>query len=688
MVALLTMVFLEEQPLRSSFGKVFMGAAGSGGPSDDQFNRVSFLSHFDGANNGVNNAFDDGSTSNHTITANGNVTQGSFGPFARPDGEWAVSFDGTGDYFEVSNPTSTAFGTGDFTLECWVYMAVDNTNKAIVETRASDLSANGFVFAIDSGGGRKLMVYSNAKLFTTSNAISLNTWTHIAISRSGTTLKCFINGTQGASVTNSQDYTNALVRVGRGIYASSDFNGLISNLRLVNSAVYTSNFTPPTAALTAITNTKLLACQSNRFVDNSASALTITPSGNAAVSAFGPFLTDAVYDPAVNGASAYFDGSGDALRVSDTASLRIGTGQYTIECWFWFDVLTSDNSGIFAKRDSSSDYWRILATSSGVNFRINSDIVSDSTVVNKKCWNHIAITRDSNNDNRIYVNGSLINTISSSVNISNTGTVRLGEFQADAGPMTGYICDARIVIGTAVYTGSSLTLPTAPLTAITNTKLLLNMADGQAIDSAAQNNLMLYGTAKTSTVQKKFGTASLLLDGNSDYAEIPSAAGDFGSGDWTIECSIRLVGNVSSRDVFIAKWEKSGNKRGYRLAVINSSGNKIELKTSSNGSGGTAIGTTVFATNLNSYTWYNIALVNSSGTVKLYVNGTADSTTHSLASGAPYQNPGIVFLLGASVPSDPELFFNGYIDEVRLSKFARYTSNYTSPTEPFADKGQ
>ena len=83
------MVSLEVQPLRSSFGKVFMGAAGSGGPSDDEFNRVSFLSHFDGANNGVNNAFDDGSANNHTITAAGNVTQGSFGPFGT---NWGIDF--------------------------------------------------------------------------------------------------------------------------------------------------------------------------------------------------------------------------------------------------------------------------------------------------------------------------------------------------------------------------------------------------------------------------------------------------------------------------------------------------------------------------------------------------------------------------------------------------------------------
>ena len=676
----------------SGFGYNVLGfganaSSAAGGPVDDEFNRVSFLSHFDGANNGVNNAFDDGSASNHTITANGNVTQGSFNPYGT---NWAVDFSKDDNpRLSCASSADFTFGTGDFTVEFFVFFYSLTTYQTPMSAGYSNDSGGMFIQTGNGDGKFQFRSGGSALVSETTSDDEANKWYHIAFSRQSGTLRVYRNGVQTGTASNS---TN-LNRVGNILIGSDqDFNidGLLSNFRLVKgTSLYNSNFTPPASALTAVTNTTLLTLQSNRFVDNSASGHTVTPNtGKETIGSFGPFLTDAVYDPAVNGASAYFDGSGDALRVSDTASLRIGTGQYTIECWFWFDVLTSDNSGIFAKRDSSSDYWRILATSSGVNFRINSDVVSDSTVVNKKCWNHIAITRDSNNDNRIYVNGSLINTISSSVNISNTGTVRLGEFQADAGPMTGYICDARIVIGTAVYTGSSLTLPTAPLTAITNTKLLLNMADGQAIDSAAQNNLMLYGTAKTSTVQKKFGTASLLLDGNSDYAEIPSAAGDFGSGDWTIECSIRLVGNVSSRDVFIAKWEKSGNKRGYRLAVINSSGNKIELKTSSNGSGGTAIGTTVFATNLNSYTWYNIALVNSSGTVKLYVNGTADSTTHSLASGAPYQNPGIVFLLGASVPSDPELFFNGYIDEVRLSKFARYTSNYTSPTEPFADKGQ
>ena len=110
----------------SGFGYNVLGfgasASTSTGASDDEFNRVSFLDHFDGANDGVNNAFDDGSTSNHTITAAGNVTQGSFGPFARPDGEWAVDFDSDGDYLTTPYSSDFNFGTGSFTVEAFVFL--------------------------------------------------------------------------------------------------------------------------------------------------------------------------------------------------------------------------------------------------------------------------------------------------------------------------------------------------------------------------------------------------------------------------------------------------------------------------------------------------------------------------------------------------------------------------------------
>ena len=662
--------------------KIMMGSGATVDlPSDDQFNRTSFLSHFDGSNNGVNNQFTDGSTSNHTVTAAGNVTQGSFGPFARPDGEWAVDLVPNTGFLRAVGAGDIS---GDFTVETWVFMNKDNGNYIHLTYNVGGLvnvfnvyngSVQNFLFGTSSTGGQTTLEFND----TTWDA---GVWTHLAMVRSSGTLKIYVNGVADATTTTavSGNLTD-LEYIGTGRSFTSDsriFDGKVSNVRFSSTARYTSNFTPPTAPFTTDSDTNLLTCQSNRFVDNSSNGHTITPAGSAAVTAFGPFLTSAVFDPAVNGGSGYFDGSGDALRVSDTASLRIGTGQYTIECWFWFDVLTSNNSGIFAKRDSSSDYWRILATSSGVNFRINSDVVSDSTVVNKKCWNHIAITRDSNNDNRIYVNGSLINTISSSVNISNTGTVRLGEFEADTGPMTGYICDARIVIGTAVYTGSSLTPPTAPLTAITNTKLLLNMADGQAIDSTAQNNLNLFGTAKTSTAQYKFGTASLLLDGNSDYATFPeTGANDIDGGvNWTVEFFWRFNDKTSPTYQEILT---KGN--GFQIYT---NGGSLSLALSSNNSG-YDIANATGGTTLDNDVWYHLALVKNGTSYKLYLNGTSDL---SATSSSNLNTGGFPWFLGTLRTAETTYPSNGYMDEVRISKFARYTSNFTAPTEPFADKGQ
>ena len=152
----------------------------------------------------------------------------------------------------------------------------------------------------------------------------------------------------------------------------------------------------------------------------------------------------------------------------------------------------------------------------------------------------------------MFINGVQAgSTYSDSNNYGTSKPCVVGSYYSSGSVVTGstansIISDVRIVKGTAVYT-SNFTPPTAPLTAVTNTKLLLNMADGQAIDSAAQNNLTLVGTAKTSTAQSKFGGASLLLDGNSDYATFPENGGNDidGAGDWTVEFFVRFNDRTS-----------------------------------------------------------------------------------------------------------------------------------------------
>ena len=681
----LTMVSLEVQPLRSSFGKVFMGAAGTdAAPSDDEFNRVSFLSHFDGANNGVNNAFDDGSASNHTITANGYVTQGSFGPFARPDGEWGVLFDGTGDYLDAND--GVTFGTGAFTIEFFVYLN-DDTQQFFFDARPN--SANTTYPVIYMLSNRTLVYYANSGTkitSSTSETLSESTWHHIAVCRSGTSTKMFLDGTQvGSTYSDSTNYADSgRMRIGANKNAGSRVKGYISNVRVVNSALYTSNFTPPTAALTAITDTKLLTCQSNRFVDNSADGLTIAPAGDPAVTAFGPFLTSAVYDAAVNGASAYFDGSGDRLHTPEDASTRVAASNFTFEAWVYPTTTTTSQKMIFTQGAPGvyspfnvyvqGTTVRIYISINGTSWNIASNSTS-SNPIQVEAWNHIALVRNGTTIG-LYINGVADNTYAVSTTAFFTPTRETSVGGRDGEEyFPGYITDARLVIGTAVYT-SAFTLPTAPLTAITNTKLLLNMADGQAIDSAAQNYLRLYGNANTSTDQAKFGNTSLHLTGSGDKAGISGDLVNFGTKDFTLEGFFRIAGGSTDTYFFDGRDGTSGVLMPNILFDYDQN-NRIRVYSHAYIITGTS--------GISSNTWYHLALCRSGSSLKLFLNGTQEGSTYTTLQ--TYVAGSYHATIGGLANNTAQSMV-GFIDEVRISQFARYTSNFTAPAEPFADKGQ
>ena len=718
-----------------------MGSGAVALPSDDEFNRVSFLSHFDGANNGVNNAFDDGSASNHTVTAAGNVTQGSFGPFARPDGEWGVRFpENHPHYFDIASSSDFAIGANaDYTFELFVFYNSKDSNHIFMDYRTAGSNGTFPIFSIqgdetynfqDNTSNTGKIAYSfdqGVASLKSATKLTLNTWNHVAIVRNSGTINIYINGTRdnNSSTNNTTVATQAAIRFGdlalnsvgtadsategttedgtRSHYPDLQFSGVLSNFRFVNgTAVYSgSSITVPTSKLTAITNTKLLLFQSNRFVDNSASGHTVpVTAGSPAVTSFGPFLSSAVYDPAVNGASAYMDGSGDTLRVVYTAA-DIVNQNFTLEYWLYYTQtsgygsvsISGSSGGGNASGDDGLAHLSFLSTNGQVftDDGQNSGSGPDTGAggINGNSWNHLALVRVSD-DMFIYINGVKAATKSLNTALFDEQSVELGVGVLNK--ILGYVTDVRLVTS-AVYTGNTYTVPTAPLTAITNTKVLLNMADGQVIDSASHNNVTLYGTAKTSTAQKLFGSASFLLDGNSDYATILSEVGIFGGaarggkvGNFTIEFSFRLAADVGSTPfVAIAKWETSGDQRSWMVRLDSvSSANKMKFYESVDGDDFTA---TTFSASFSSETWYKIAIVNVSGTVSLYVNGTADSTTRTLETGAPFPTTSLV-TIGANVPSNPQQYFNGNIDDVRLSKFARYTGNYTAQSEAFPDKGQ
>jgi len=679
--------------LPRSFDSVFYGAAGASGedlPSDDQFNRVSFLSHFEGANNGVNNAFDDGSANNYTVTAAGDVTQGSFGPFAREAGYWGIDFlnnTGARNGLKLCEGYQTELVmTGTFTIEFWLYHRYVNGYQTFFGSGGGFSgwnSSTGHEITFFAGGNDAYCQFYGGSSHVSTLSITLNPgeWNHVALVNNGGNWTTYLNGvgnttqTKGnVSAISSTGSWASYIGCGNGSGDNNPCKGIMSNVRFVKgTAVYTSNFTPSTAPLTAITNTSSLVAQNNRFVDNSSHANTVTPTGAIQITAFGPFLTDAVYNAAVNGASAYMDGSGDTLRATWTAADIINQN-FTLEYWLYYTQTSGYGTVSIGANNNTAGYTSLTYLASdgqvfsddGQNSGSGPD--AGAGAISPNSWNHLALVRVSN-DMFIYINGAKVATkaITASLFQGQSGEFGIGYI---ANPLEGYISDARVVTS-AVYTGNTYTVPTAPLTAITNTKLLLNMADGQAIDSAAQTNMALYDGANISTTQKKFGNSSVYLDGDDLVRTAVNPSFAFGTGDFTIEGWVYLTAINQYDNIFDMR--HSGSTTHIDVYF---DGSPLRLRYYVNGGERFTSDTAV---SLN--TWTHLALVRSSGTTKLYQQGTSvgsysDSTNLSsgqLHLGGRYSN---------------QNFAEGYFDEVRVSNMARYTSNFTAPTAAFPDKGQ
>lgn len=161
-------------------------------------------------------------------------------------------------YLTIANDADFRFGTGDFTIEWWQYQTDNNSaprpfSIGTYSTATIAVSIESGTFYFWNGGARNM------------GAVSLkNAWHHIAVSRSGTSTRIFIDGVQkGGTLTDSTNYNNttSTLRIGNESSASTGagFGGNITNFHWVKgTAKYTANFTPSTTPLTADANSKLL----------------------------------------------------------------------------------------------------------------------------------------------------------------------------------------------------------------------------------------------------------------------------------------------------------------------------------------------------------------------------------------------------------------------------------------------
>jgi hypothetical protein len=490
------------------------------------FPYTSSLVHGNSAGASNNSTFLDSSTNNYSIALTGTAAQGSFTPYGAC---WSNYFNGS-SYFTISSASALNFGTGNFTIECWINPSSQTSAQFLWDFYSSATC----VYGLCTISG-VLEWYNGSAYKSTGVSPAIGVWTHVAVVRSSGTTTIYVNGVSKISWADTVSYSAAtpVAYLGCNYGAVDEFTGYISNLRVVTgTAVYTTNFTPTTSPLAVITNTSLLTCSSNRMVDVS-NHLTLAATGAPAVQRFNPFGDNAVaYSTTAYGGSVLLNGS-SYLSYASSNSLTSFTGPFTMECWIYpltlssstgFELIYNWGSGIAT---TSSAIFNISGSYTvQLNYGIgstNSAVTGTTAKVVANQWNHVAVTRDSSNVIRLFVNGVVDSTTATvSGTFNNSGEPLLvGAGSTSGGPTpnayaTGYLSDVRINSTTAVYT-ASFTPPTTPLTAISGTKLLLNCQNAGLVDYSMNHNLTYNGSAATSTTEAKFGTSSITIPSTTSY---------------------------------------------------------------------------------------------------------------------------------------------------------------------------
>jgi hypothetical protein len=644
-----------------------------------------------------------GASTLNTVTRNGNPSTGWVSPY-QTDGYWGNSFNGTTDYLTVASNSGLAFGTNNFTIEFWVYLNTASGTQIFYSSQP----AGSYAVAPD------IYLY-NSKLYvqvSSTNPINgtgpttlvANRWYHIALVRNTGTTTLYLNGVLEAAFSDSNTYVISANRPVIGVYGNNTtvyfLNGYISNLRVVNGTAIVPSAGGPTSPLTPVANTSLLTCQSNRFLDTNTQLTpkVITPSGTPQVTPY--YYPSGFTAPAASPGAAYFNGSTDYLSIADSLAFTLSNVNWTIECWIY-----CPNNAINRSIAGHCNSTTTVASSTFILYlndvnRLYIEVYSGSTTYSASTsanvpynqWSHIVATRDGSTV-RLYINGVQYGTVSvTGVTLndsaSNFSVARIGEYPNWT--FLGYISNFRLVNGTCVYpNGTTFTPPTAPVTAITNTTVLLNLGDSNYTSAinAVQNNTFIdtgpyaFPITRNSTPTQGSRTPYWPAGQWSNYfngsSYIRSPGFNFSTSDFTIELFLNTA-FLGAGPQFLGGYDSTGNN--YTITM--QAAGLITYYLSSDGSNwniaaGVSLGTAV------ANRWHHIVIARTGTTIRGYFDGVGGT---AITTSAAIFNNATNFWLGAAGSAGGNL--TGYLSNVRiLNGSSAYNANQptiTVPGAPFA----
>lgn len=631
--------------------------------------------------------FLDTNETSQNFTETNSPQASTFSPYR--SGGYSTYFDGSGDYLQyaASNSTVVNWHSQSTTMEAWIYLnsSSDHFNDypcifSNGEEPGSAASTNYWGFGPEGATPYLKFQYYNGstQAVTSSTQFPLHEWVHVAMVHSSGAIKLYQNGVEvaSASVSGTPQNSSSLGLVTGGA-KNGVYDGYIKDARLVHSAVYTAAFTPPTEALTAITNTQVLLCHLPYIADGSTNDFAITVGGNTKTVPFGPYDYSAWTADDVGGS---LHTPTNNSYVSSTGVPQVGSTGVAghLEFW-WYPISTTAGSGysyvVLGNDMSSGNYieWNSsvtrfqIQTGGGVTTQM---LWTNATMLNVAAWNHIWVQKNASNYWDVWINGKNLGTVSSSYGQTHTGAITpqiIGAGFSSTYGATQHIADMKI--GTDIKsTTADFTPPTAPLSHDANTTFLMNnKSDANVYDAAAGNVFKLNGNTASTTSQRKFTTSSAVtFDGTGDTAVATSSdIFAYGTGDFTWEAWIYVPAAKSNHYLL---------DHGSNGGTMNIANTKIRYYNSTIG-----ISSALYTTGATiSYaTWHHVAFVRSSGTTTIYLDGTAGSSasdTHNYTA----QTLTIGDYGGGSYG------YAGTLQDLRITKgLARYTANFTAPTTEF-----
>ena len=590
----------------------------------------------------------DDSPHGHTMTAYGNATISST---QSKFGSNAAYFDGSGDYIAITSDESELnIGTDDFTFEAWIWLNDLSGYQTIFMTKDGTTNV-GHYYLRTNGSKLQLQLgsISNSTLLQLNSTTDLvaQEWTHVAATRTGSSVKLFINGVQAGTGTDQQG-TRSLVssnfRVGIGQHGSP-FEGYINDLRILKGyAKYTAGFTPPTSAVgTSVSETvndlTVLYMPFDADATTSSGGLTWDTSTNTSYYTF-----DDEYQVRRTGSSTW------GYAAISTATFS--SGKYSVD----FKV---NNTGSGSQRRTNIGIIKSGQESSGGNNWLSKPF-GGSTASSAGVQDETYAANDYFTLNVDFDNGTL--ELLQNNSSSGTDTFTTGGNWHIAFQETDW--DAEFEIQDQIYAAPSGYTKLTRSSGVTTETLT-----GGFKDQARNHSVTKNGDETLNTSVKKFGTSSAYFVGNSSTRLNINHSGDlsFGGNDFTIEAWVYPTSVSGNKDIICDRptttyggflfYQTGSNYRFYSSTVISNSGS---WNISNNQSLGTA--------SVN--TWTHLAVTREGDTFRCFQDGVLQSTFTSSE----------VLPTGSRVDIASRSFA-GYIDDVRIIKgHAKYTANFTAPT--------